>query len=293
MNIKGAIKKGLPYEEAKKQGIHIRKQYYLTLKKIYNGQELTENQKKTYEQMKKSKKWAGDVKWAGAKSKEGTKGKISIKGAIKKGMSYKEMKEYKIKTKIGKNYYLTLKKLYGGQELTENQKKTYEQMKKSKKWQDIVKWAEAEAEKKKKEKKQKYTRAEGTVIISGGYVAKDKRKRRSTRVYYEYVINTVAYGKNGDDAELTAEQTIAHNIRQAISEFLRGSELEKGTVAHIRVELQDDWDWEEVDNIGENKATILDGSFIIEKHTGREYDYTEKIKELLMNNLINDGWVVK
>ena len=57
MNIKGAIKKGLSYEEAKKQGIHIRKQYYLTLKKIYNGQELTENQKKTYEQMKKSKKW--------------------------------------------------------------------------------------------------------------------------------------------------------------------------------------------------------------------------------------------
>lgn len=211
--------------------------------------------------------------------------KISTKEALKKGLSYNEAtKKYGIK--IRKQYYLTLKKLVKGEELTNSQKRANEEMKRSTKWKKLRDWAEEEG-------KKKYVRAEGTVVISGDYVTTEKvtnGEKRTTRVYYEYVINTVAYADTGENAEEIAESTLANSFRKAVLEFLEGSALQEGAVRDLRVEFQDDWEYTKVKEIKENEANILEDSFIIEKWNGREYEYTDEITTKFKNILGGLGW---
>lgn len=211
--------------------------------------------------------------------------KISTKEALKNGLSYGAAKRHGLK--IRKQYYLTLKKLVKGEELTNSQKRANEEMKNSKKWKKLRDWAEEEG-------KKKYVKAEGTVIISGSYVAieekRTKGEKRRNRVYFEYVINAVAYADTGENAEEIAESTLTHAFRKVVLDFLKDSELREGTVREVRAELQDDWEYTKVKDIKENEANILEDSFVIEKWNGREYDYTEKITTKFKNILGDLEW---
>ena len=118
-------------------------------------------------------------------------------------------------------------------------------------------------------------------------------EKRTTKVYYEDVINVVAYADSGENAEEIAESTLAHSFRKAVLEFLEGSALQEGAVRDLRVEFQDDWQHEKVKNMKENECNILEDSFIIEKWYGKEYDYTEKISTKFKNILGDFGWKVE
>jgi hypothetical protein len=211
--------------------------------------------------------------------------RISTKEALKNELSYNKAKQHGIK--IRKQYYLTLKKLVRGDELTNSQKKANEEMKRSTKWKKLRDWAEEEG-------KKKYVKAEGTVVISGSYVAieekRTKGEKRRNRVYFEYVINAVAYADTGENAEEIAESTLTHAFRKVVLDFLKDSELREGTVREVRAELQDDWEYTKVKDIKENEANILEESFVIEKWNGREYDYTEKITTKFKNILGDLEW---